>query len=54
MKSKYGKYLVAESNGVVNANRVEVWPWDKWLAMERKDHQNQNCNQNRDIDIHLM
>ena len=33
LKSRFGRYLVAESNGVVNANRVRVGPWEKWQGM---------------------
>ena len=33
LKSRFGKYLVAEANGVVNANRVKVGPWEKWQGM---------------------
>ena len=33
MKSKYGRYLTAERNGVVNANRVRVGPSEKWWGI---------------------
>ena len=36
LKSRFGRYLVAETNGVVNANRVRVCPYVKWQGMKGK------------------